>query len=133
MGGGSTLQNVDTVDGSGSWTTTANVGQDSHPVLHDTTPSTLFIDTPIAIDNVVNAAEETNLSISGIAESTGGVVTLTISDGINTIVEDITVSLSDTWSTIVDISSFADGPINVQVVQASLSDSVTILHDSAVT
>ncbi|MGO4921634.1 hypothetical protein, partial [Maribacter spongiicola] len=106
----------------GTITVTANVtdvalnpATDNDPITLDNSIPTIDITTPVEGDNIVNAAEDGDVTISG---TTTGVednqtVTVTLSDGTTTITTTATVS-GGTWTaTDADISGLTNGTITV--------------------
>ena len=78
-------------------------------------PPTISITTPIEGDDVVNASEDGDVTISGTTEyvEDGQVVTVTFSDGTNTVTTTATVS-GNTWTaTDADISGLDNGTVTV--------------------
>ncbi|ADV48614.1 outer membrane adhesin like protein [Cellulophaga algicola DSM 14237] len=92
-----------------------NPATDNDPIILDNSAPTVDITTPIEGDNVVNAAEDGDVTISGTTTGVedNQIVTVTFSDGTNTVITTATVS-GDTWTaTDADISGLANGPITV--------------------
>ncbi|WP_205692143.1 beta strand repeat-containing protein, partial [Cellulophaga sp. Z1A5H] len=92
-----------------------NPATDNDPITLDNSLPTIDITTPIEGDNVVNAAEDADVTISGTTTDVedGQTVTVTFSDGTNTVTTTATVS-GDTWTaTDADISGLTNGPITV--------------------
>ena len=112
----------------------------THPgILHDSSaPAQLSINV-VEGDDVVNAAEEGSVVISGSGAEAGATVQVTISDGVNTdIVVAATIGAGGTWSTAgTDISSLNEGSLTVTAVQTdgagnpSTPATRPITHDSA--
>src|ERR1700761_5895020 len=75
----------------------------TQPITVDEAAPTITIASPIAGDNVINKAEAAaGVTISGTASSSanGGIVTITIVDGTNTVKDTLTAVISGgTWST----------------------------------
>ncbi|MDF4221867.1 Ig-like domain-containing protein [Maribacter sp. M208] len=106
----------------GPITVTANVtdvalnpATDNDPITLDNTLPTIDITTPIEGDNIVNAAEDNDVTITG---TTTGVennqtVTVTFSDGTNTVTTTATVNANSWIATDADISGLTNGPITV--------------------
>ena len=87
----------------------------------DTNEPVINIDTTLEGDNVINASEQADVTISGtIGDGNswtniedGQIVTVTLSDGVTTLTTTATVS-GNTWTaTDVDVSSLTDGNITV--------------------
>ncbi|MCP3400927.1 DUF5801 repeats-in-toxin domain-containing protein [Bradyrhizobium sp. CCGB20] len=99
-----------------------NVGNTtSHSVTVDGTAPTIAIATTLAGDNVVNAAEDGSLVISGTTTGAedGRTVTVTLFDGSHSVTKTATVS-NGAWSTSgADISGFTNGNVTVR---ADVSD-----------
>ncbi|MBO0591036.1 gliding motility-associated C-terminal domain-containing protein, partial [Cellulophaga sp. E16_2] len=92
-----------------------NPATDNDPITLANTAPVIDITTPIEGDNVVNAAEDGDVTISGTTTGVedGQTVTVTFSDGTNTVTTTATVS-GDTWTaTDADISGLTNGPITV--------------------
>ncbi|KGO06616.1 VCBS domain-containing protein, partial [Dokdonia donghaensis] len=81
----------------------------------DKTAPTITIDTPIEGDNIVDSAEVGSVSTSGTTTDVedGQIVTVTFSDGTNTVTTTATVTGGVWTATDVDISSLSNGPITV--------------------
>jgi VCBS repeat-containing protein len=106
----------------GPITVTANVtdvslnpATDNDPITLDNSLPTIDITTPIEGDNIVNASEDGDVTISG---TTTGVednqtVTVTLSDGTTTVTTTATVSGGVWTATDADISGLTNGPITV--------------------
>ncbi|MGJ8734466.1 MAG: beta strand repeat-containing protein, partial [Cellulophaga sp.] len=92
-----------------------NPATDSDPVTLDNTIPTIDIITPIEIDDVVNEEEANDVTISGTTTGVedGQTVTITFSDGINTITTTASVSGGLWTATDADISGLTNGPITV--------------------
>jgi len=102
-----------------SYTFTDSAGNTSvqSPVLTievDTTTTAPVIDQPIAIDDIVNAAEQTAVAITGTAEADSDVlVTLTDSVGVS-VDQTVITDGNGVWTLIpLDVSSLTDGNIDV--------------------
>ena len=99
-----------------------NVGSTtSHNVTVDGTAPTIAIATTLAGDNVVNAAEDGSVVISGTTTGAedGQIVTVTLSDGSHTVTKTASVT-NGGWSTSgADISGFNNGNVTVR---ADVSD-----------
>ena len=92
-----------------------NVGPDaSENFIHDTVGPITTIDDPLEGDNIVNAAEDDTVVITGMGEP-GSTVSVTLDDGVNApITVTAVVDGSGNWQTAdIDISGFADGPVSV--------------------
>ncbi len=88
---------------------------------------TLFIDSIIMVDNIINSFEAYNTKVSGKAKNLNNEV-LTLKIG--TITNTTTVS-DDKWSIDnIDISSLDDGDITIIATVNNLSRSITILKDT---
>ncbi|SFW69437.1 beta strand repeat-containing protein, partial [Cellulophaga fucicola] len=95
--------------------TALNPATDNDPITLENTVPTIDITTPIEGDNVVNAAEDGDVTISGTTTDVedGQTVTVTISDGTNTVTTTATVSGNNWTATDADISGLTNGPITV--------------------
>ena len=98
-------------------------------------PSNIQITTPIAGDNKVNAAEQSAVVVTGTtAQSLSSVVTISFSDGVNTITKIATVTNTGDYSiTPADISSLQEGPITVSVVETDLAGNVSPTVSTTIT
>ncbi|MFC4096329.1 Ig-like domain-containing protein [Euzebyella saccharophila] len=107
-----------TVDGSVTTTDTAGnqgTATDTQAYTVDTTLPTIDIATPIEGDNIVNASEDNDVTISGTTTDVedGQTVTVTFSDGTNTVTTTATVT-GNTWTAAdADISGLDNGTITV--------------------
>ncbi|MCO6180962.1 Ig-like domain-containing protein, partial [Ciceribacter sp. RN22] len=125
-------QTTATADGSGNWTAESPTTQPEGTVTATATdpngnisgPATGFYDvlptitigTPIEGDDIVNAAEAGDVVITGTTTDVpaGQTVTVTLTDGTNTVTTTATVLADGTWQAApVDVSSLTDGPITV--------------------
>ncbi|MCO6180963.1 FG-GAP-like repeat-containing protein, partial [Ciceribacter sp. RN22] len=76
----------------------------------------IAIDTPIAGDDIVNLAESTGVTITGTTTGVeaGQTVTVTLTDGTNTVTTTATVLPDGTWQAApADLSTLTDGPVDV--------------------
>ena len=105
---------VTATDAAGNEGPATNVG----PV--DATDPTISIDATLEGDNIINGTEASTVIISGTTDAEDGqIVTIILSDGINTIIRTTAVS-SGVWTTTdIDTSSLYDGSITVT---ANVSD-----------
>ncbi|WP_136439672.1 Ig-like domain-containing protein [Pacificoceanicola onchidii] len=80
----------------------------------DVVAPTLAFDGPFAGDDVVNAAEESAVTIDGTSTDLpdGHVITVQVSDGTATVSGTATVG-SNAWSATFDLSGLADGPLTL--------------------
>ena len=98
----------------------------------DTSTATPTLSSPIAVDDVINAAESTAVALLGTAEPGSG-ITLTVDDGVSTpIVVSATTDAGGNWSfsgaSAVDVSALVDGSLSISVVSvdaAGNSGSIT--------
>ncbi|TKD54572.1 hypothetical protein, partial [Flavobacterium sp. ASW18X] len=93
-----------------------NPATDNDPITLDNTVPTIDITTPIEGDNIVNAAEDGDVTISGTttAIEDGQVVTVTFDDGVNPPVTTTATVSGNAWTaTDADISGLNDGTITV--------------------
>ncbi|WP_051933539.1 Ig-like domain-containing protein [Massilia sp. BSC265] len=84
----------------------------------------------IAGDNVVNAAEQTSVVISGVASNSGQDVQVTVSDGVKTVTR-VALTTNSSWTTTVDVSTLKDGPLSVYVKQANSGTASAADNDRA--
>jgi len=102
-----------------TYTFTDSAGNTSvkSPVLNievDTVTTPPVIDQPIAIDDVVNAAEQTAVVISGTAEADSEVLVTLTDTASNTVVQSVITDGNGDWIlTPLDISALVDGSIDV--------------------
>ncbi|MDO6493074.1 Ig-like domain-containing protein [Cellulophaga sp. 2_MG-2023] len=92
-----------------------NPATDNEPVTLDNSLPTIDIATPIEGDNIVNASEDNDVTISGTTTGVENnqIVTVTFSDGTNTVTTTATVSANSWTATDADISALTNGPITV--------------------
>ncbi|WP_016957657.1 Ig-like domain-containing protein, partial [Catenovulum agarivorans] len=142
----STVSNTVTADGSGNWTLsggeldvstfnngtltvsatqTDNAGNTStaatqNITLDNSAPSALTITTPIEGDGYVNAAEDADVLIAGSGAENNASVTVTITDGSNSLEQTVTADASGDWTisgSEFDVSSFNNGTLTVSATQ----------------
>ncbi|WP_209404581.1 Ig-like domain-containing protein [Pseudozobellia sp. WGM2] len=111
--------------------------QATRDIEHDTTPPIIVIDTPIENDGLINADEDGDVTISGTTDAEDGqVVTVTLSDGTNSIITTATV-MGNTWTASdADISTLTNGPITVDADVSDTAgnpanDQQTVILDNA--
>ncbi|WP_193352322.1 Ig-like domain-containing protein, partial [Catenovulum agarivorans] len=88
--------------------------------LDNTTPSAPSITTPIEGDGLVNAAEDDNVLIEGTGAEANASVTVSISDGANSLSQMITADSNGSWSlsgSEFDVSTFNNGTLTVTASQ----------------
>ncbi|QXP53700.1 gliding motility-associated C-terminal domain-containing protein [Cellulophaga sp. HaHa_2_1] len=116
-----------------------NPATDNDPITLDNTLPTIDITTPIEVDDIVNAAEDGDVTISGTTTDveTGQIVTVTFDDGTNPVVTTTaTVNPDGSWTaTDADISGLDNGNITVtaDVTDVALNpatDTETIVLDN---
>ncbi|TKD56513.1 gliding motility-associated C-terminal domain-containing protein, partial [Flavobacterium sp. ASW18X] len=93
-----------------------NPATDNDPITLDNTVPTIDITTPIEGDNIVNAAEDGDVTISGTTTDVedGQVVTVTFDDGVNPPVTTTATVSGNAWTaTDADISGLNNGTITV--------------------
>ncbi|GGF68919.1 Calx-beta domain-containing protein [Mameliella alba] len=94
-----------------------NVGPDATDTTTKdaTAPTALAIDTPLAGDGVVNAAEAASVTVSGgsVDLPNGTVVSVAVSDGAAGVVSGTATITGNAWSLTLDLSGLADGPLTV--------------------
>ncbi|WP_405270020.1 gliding motility-associated C-terminal domain-containing protein [Cellulophaga sp. Ld12] len=95
-----------------------NPATDNDPITLDNTLPTIDITTPIEVDDIVNAAEDGDVTISGTTTDveTGQIVTVTFDDGTNPVVTTTaTVNPDGSWTAAdADISGLNNGTITVK-------------------
>ncbi|NIJ42558.1 VCBS repeat-containing protein [Parvibaculum indicum] len=151
---GAVLLGTANVDGSGNWSfTTGTLAEGSHSLTVrvvdeagnrgpsanmtlsvDTTPPGIVITTPIAVDNIVNAAEDGSLSVSGTAAG-GQRVFLTFTDeGGATATGEAVVTGAGTWTaTGIDLSGLQNGGVTVEAYAVDQAGNRSGTVDAAVT
>ncbi|MCG8748855.1 Ig-like domain-containing protein, partial [Tenacibaculum finnmarkense] len=89
--------------------------QDADPVTKDATAPTITTTTPIEGDDIINASEDGDVTISGVTTDVedGQTVTVTLSDGTNSVTTSGTVTGGVWTATDVDVSGLTDGQITV--------------------
>ncbi|MEO9479298.1 MAG: Ig-like domain-containing protein [Maribacter dokdonensis] len=105
-------------------------------IVHDVVIG-IDIDTPIEIDDIVNAVEDNDVVISGTTTGVedNQIVTITFSDGVNTVTSTATV-ISGVWTASdADISTLTNGSILVNAEVSDISgnnavDSETVILDN---
>ncbi|MBX2823184.1 MAG: hypothetical protein KTR33_00555, partial [Gammaproteobacteria bacterium] len=129
--GGFSLQSSTLADGSHdiSYTLTDDAGNVSSasPILQitiDTQMQLPTIDQPVAVDDVINSSERTQLLLSGTAE-TGSDVTITIDDGVNPQVTTTVVGDAlGQWTLLgseLDVSTLDNGALDISVAALDLA------------
>ncbi|WP_239793977.1 beta strand repeat-containing protein, partial [Tenacibaculum finnmarkense] len=90
-----------------------NPAQDADPVTKDATAPTITTTTPIEGDDIINASEDGDVTISGVTTDVedGQTVTVTLSDGTNSVTTSGTVTGGVWTATDVDVSGLTDGQI----------------------
>ena len=91
----------------------------------------------IAGDNIVNAAEASTVTVSGVVSNSGQPVQITITDGTN-VVNGSALTTTQSWSTTLNLSGLRDGTLTVYAKQSNTAGtltsgdaSVTITKDTA--
>ncbi|MBW4982658.1 hypothetical protein KZZ07_08900 [Mameliella sp. CS4] len=93
-----------------------NTGPDATDTADkDTVAPALVIDTPLAGDDVINAAEAPSVTVSGTSTDLpdGTVVNLAVADGASGVVTGTATVTGNAWSTTLDLSGLADGALTV--------------------
>ncbi|NJB38204.1 hypothetical protein, partial [Croceivirga sp. JEA036] len=109
-----------------------NPATDNDPITLDNTVPTIDITTPIEGDNIVNAAEDGDVTISGTttAIEDGQVVTVTFDDGVNPPVTTTATVSGNAWTaTDADISGLDNGTITVTVDVTDVAGNPTTDND----
>lgn len=102
-------------------------------VTLDTTFPAPTVDTPIAGDDIINAAESSGFSLSGTSEP-GGTVQVSIVDGISALSVTASVDGAGVWSLSgLDVGAFADGPLLVDVIGTDAAGNVAAGTSAPVT
>lgn len=102
-------------------------------VTLDTTFPVPTLDTPIAGDDIINAAESSGFSLSGTSEP-GGTVQVSIVDGISALSATASVDGAGVWSLSgLDVGAFADGPLLVDVIGTDAAGNVAAGTSAPVT
>ena len=150
--GSSTVDDTTTAAGDGTWTltdfdvstladgtltitatATDAAGNTSAPSAGtDVTKDTAAPDTPtVVITDPVNADNEDAVVAQGDAED-GSSVEITVTDGDEGSVSKTTTA-DDGWSTTLDLSSLADGTLDVEVTATDDADNVSVGHTQQIT
>ncbi|WP_339715820.1 gliding motility-associated C-terminal domain-containing protein, partial [uncultured Kriegella sp.] len=99
--------------------------QATRDIVHDATIEIAII-TPIELNNIVNDEEDNDVEISGMTSDVedNQIVTITLSDGVNTVTSTTTV-FDGSWTAIdIDISGLTNGPISVSADVADVAGNV---------
>merc|ERR1712100_496148 len=103
----------------------------SAPATLQTVAPSLSVDEPLFDDNVINEDESTGDIISGTG-TPGDVITVTLTDGGNTITETVIVGGDGTWEVTVNTETLNDGPITITTSTTdevgNVSTTVTIVE-----
>ncbi|WP_149980775.1 tandem-95 repeat protein [Pseudoalteromonas rhizosphaerae] len=109
-------------------------------ILDNTAPNSPTIATPIEGDGKVNAAEDSDVVITGSGAEANASVSVTISDGANNLSRTVTADGSGAWTisgSEFDVSSFNDGTLTVSATQSdsagntSSAASTSVILDNA--
>src|SRR3569623_2757207 len=104
----------------------------------DPTAPSIAVNTPITADNVVVVNEDDALVISGTTTCVidGEILVISITDGITTITDTVTVTIN-TWSmAAINLSQLSSGPISISASYTdtggnSYSDATPFTHDNS--
>merc|ERR1711943_47990 len=109
----------------------SSVYTDATSATLQTTLPSLSVDEPLFDDNVINEDESTGDIISGTG-TPGDVITVTLTDGGNTITETVIVGGDGTWEVTVNTETLNDGPITITTSTTdevgNVSTTVTIVE-----
>ncbi|MCU4676762.1 cadherin domain-containing protein, partial [Catenovulum sp. 2E275] len=108
---------VTATDNSGNSTTTADT---TNATVDNTVPNSLSITTPIESDDIINAAEDNDVLITGTGAEANATVDIAITDGSYTDTAQVTADGSGSWSIAgseLDVSSFNNGNLTVSATQ----------------
>ncbi len=112
-----------------------NAATTQEPVTLDTTAA-IAINTPIEIDDIVNAGEVSDVTISGTTTDieAGQTVTVTFSDGVNPdVTTTATVQADGSWTaTDADISSLDDGTITIDADVSDVAGNPATTQESVI-
>ncbi|KGK13629.1 Ig-like domain-containing protein, partial [Vibrio navarrensis] len=104
--------------------------------LDNTAPSAPSITTPIEGDGVVNAAEDSDVLITGTGAEAGNSVTVTITDNSNTVTHTVTADNSGNWTisgSEFDVSSFNNGTLTVTASQSDAAGNTSSAASTTIT
>jgi hypothetical protein len=109
-------------------------------VSADTTPPANPVINAIETDNIINAAEDDDVLVSGTAEA-NSTVDITVTDGTNTVTRQVTANGAGVWTIAgneADLSGFVDGTITVTATATDAAGNtsgvttVTPVHDAVI-
>ncbi|NMU29035.1 hypothetical protein HKB21_25825, partial [Vibrio parahaemolyticus] len=92
--------------------------------------------TPIAIDGIVNAAEDNDVLIAGSGAEAGNSVTVTITDNNNSVSRTVTADNTGAWTTIgseFDVSAFNNGTLTVAASQSDAAGNTSSVDSTTIT
>ncbi|MDW1801709.1 tandem-95 repeat protein [Vibrio sp. 2-2(9)] len=104
--------------------------------LDNAAPSAVTISTPIAIDGIVNAAEDNDVLIAGSGAEAGNSVTVTITDNNNSVSRTVTADNTGAWTTIgseFDVSAFNNGTLTVAASQSDAAGNTSSIDSTTIT
>ncbi|EPP5336203.1 Ig-like domain-containing protein [Vibrio alginolyticus] len=104
--------------------------------LDNAAPSAVTISTPIAIDGIVNAAEDNDVLIAGSGAEAGNSVTVTITDNNNSVSRTVTAGNTGAWTTIgseFDVSAFNNGTLTVAASQSDAAGNTSSIDSTTIT
>ncbi|WP_229599853.1 Ig-like domain-containing protein [Vibrio navarrensis] len=104
--------------------------------LDNTAPSAPSITTPIEGDGVVNAAEDSDVLITGTGAEAGNSVTVTITDNSNTVTHTVTADNFGNWTisgSEFDVSSFNNGTLTVTASQSDAAGNTSSAASTTIT
>ncbi|EPE2695231.1 tandem-95 repeat protein [Vibrio alginolyticus] len=104
--------------------------------LDNAAPSAVTISTPIAIDGIVNAAEDNDVLIAGSGAEAGNSVTVTITDNNNSVSRTVTADNTGAWTTIgseFDVSAFNNGTLTVAASQSDAAGNTSNIDSTTIT
>ncbi|MFK3862030.1 Ig-like domain-containing protein, partial [Pseudoalteromonas rhizosphaerae] len=105
-------------------------------ILDNTAPNSPTIATPIEGDGKVNAAEDSDVVITGSGAEANASVSVTISDGANNLSRTVTADGAGTWTisgSEFDVSSFNNGTLTVSATQSDAAGNTSTTATTVIT
>ncbi|MFY8325389.1 tandem-95 repeat protein, partial [Pseudoalteromonas sp. ZZD1] len=104
-------------------------------ILDNAAPSALTIATPIESDGIVNAAEDDSVLITGSGAEANASVSVTISDGANSLSRSVTADGFGAWTISgneFDVSNFNNGTLTVSATQSDAAGNTSSAASTSV-
>nr|WP_321270769.1 Ig-like domain-containing protein [uncultured Tolumonas sp.] len=121
-----------TVIGTDAAGNTVNATGQVTKIPSSSTANTISINT-IAGDNIINESEDNSVSISGSTTVSGGYILVTLTDGTNSISQQVQAS-GTSWSlNNQNLDNWKDGPVQVEAKLLSGSNSTTVVASALAT